>query len=139
MDMKKIIALIMAAVFTIGCGMVDKEASSQELEKGEVQVVTIAPAEAKKIMDSGEDYILLDVRNKVEYDFDGHISGALLIPLGVLESEVEGKIPDKSQQILVYCRSGRRSKEAARVLSGMGYINVKDIGGIIDWPYEIEN
>lgn len=105
-------------------------------EKGEKEMYKqITQPEAKKIMDSGEDYILLDVREMEEFD-EGHIEGALLIPYTEIEEKAEEMLPDKNAQILVYCRSGRRSKIAAGTLAELGYTNVKEFGGIIDWEYE---
>ena len=97
----------------------------------------ITPEEAKKIMDSGEDYIILDTREQDEFD-EGHIPGAILIPYTEIENKAEEMLPDKDKLILVYCRSGRRSKIAAESLAKLGYTNVKEFGGIIDWPYEVE-
>ena len=97
----------------------------------------ITAEEAKKIMDSGEEHIVLDTREQEEFD-NGHIPGALLIPYTEIENKAEEMIPDKNAQILVYCRSGRRSKIASLSLSKLGYTNVKEFGGIIDWPYEVE-
>ena len=97
----------------------------------------ITPQEAKKIMDSGEEHIILDTREQNEFD-EGHIKGAILIPYTEIENKAEDMIPDKNAQILVYCRSGRRSKIASESLSKLGYTDVKEFGGIIDWPYEIE-
>ena len=97
----------------------------------------ITAEEAKKIMDSGEEHIVLDTREQEEFD-NGHIPGALLIPYTEIENKAEEMIPDKNAQILVYCRSGRRSKIASQSLSKLGYTNVKEFGGIIDWPYEVE-
>ena len=107
-------------------------------EKGE-QIVykQITPQEAKTIMDSGEEHIVLDTREQDEYD-EGHIPGALLIPYTEIENKAEKILPDKNAQILVYCRSGRRSKIASESLVKLGYTNVKEFGGIIDWPYEVE-
>ena len=96
----------------------------------------ITPEEAKKIMDSGEEHIILDTREQDEFD-EGHIPGAILIPYTEIENKAEAMLPDKDKLILVYCRSGRRSKIAAESLSKLGYTNVKEFGGIIDWPYEI--
>ncbi len=96
----------------------------------------ITPIDAKKIMDSGEEHIILDTREQDEFD-EGHIPGAILIPYTEIENKAERIIPDKSTQILVYCRSGRRSKIAAESLSKLSYTNVKEFGGIIDWPYEV--
>ena len=97
----------------------------------------ITAEEAKKIMDSGEEHIILDTREQDEFD-EGHIPGAILIPYTEIENKAEEMLPDKDKLILVYCRSGRRSKIAAESLSKLGYTNVKEFGGIIDWPYEIE-
>ena len=97
----------------------------------------ITAEEAKKIMDSGEEHIILDTREQDEFD-EGHIPGAILIPYTEIENKAEETLPDKDKLILVYCRSGRRSKIAAESLSKLGYTNVKEFGGIIDWTYEIE-
>lgn len=106
-------------------------------EKGEKAMYEqITAEEAKKIMDSGEDYIILDTREQDEFD-SGHIPKAILIPYTEIENKAEEMLPDKDKLILVYCRSGRRSKIAAESLAKIGYINVKEFGGIIDWPYEI--
>ena len=107
-------------------------------EKGEKAMYQqITAEEAKKIMDSGEEHIILDTREQDEFD-EGHIPGAILIPYTEIENMAEEMMPDKDQLILVYCRSGRRSKIAAESLSKLGYTNVKEFGGIIDWTYEIE-
>ena len=87
------------------------------------------------MMDSGDRYILLDVRTVEEYA-ERRIAGAVLIPDNEISSRAEAELPDKSMLILVYCRSGARSERAANALIGMGYKNVYDIGGIIDWPYQ---
>ena len=94
----------------------------------------ITPAEAKAIMDEREDYIILDVRTQEEYD-EAHIDGAILIPDYEIVAKAESILKDKNQLILVYCRSGRRSKAASSVLAALGYTNVKEFGGIIDWTY----
>ena len=96
----------------------------------------ITAEEAKNIMDSEEEYILLDVREQEEFD-EGHIAGATLLPYTEIESKAETILPYKDKQILVYCRSGRRSKIAAESLAKLGYTNIKEFGGIIDWPYEV--
>ena len=128
--MKKIICLLLMLVLCLGmlaaCGKDD----------GDTPVKTTAE-EAKEIMDSQEGYIILDVRTQAEYD-EGHIPGAVLIPNTEIEDRAEGELPDKDQLILVYCRSGNRSKQAAQILARLGYTNIKEFGGIIDWPYEVE-
>ncbi len=106
-------------------------------EKGEKTMYEqITAEEAKKIMDSGKEHIILDTREQDEYD-SGHIAGSILIPYTEIENKAETMLPDKNKLILVYCRSGRRSKIAAKSLASLGYTNVKEFGGIIDWPYEI--
>ena len=99
--------------------------------------MNITAEEAKKLMDSESSYVILDVRTQEEYD-QGHIPGAVLIPDYEIEQAAQGMLPDKDQLILVYCRSGRRSKNAAQVLAELGYTNIKEFGGILDWPYEVE-
>ena len=93
-------------------------------------------AKAKALMDSESGYIIIDARTQEEYD-QGHIPGAILIPEYESAGRAEKERPDKDQLILVYCRSGRRSKIAAEELVKLGYTNVKEFGGIIDWTYEI--
>ena len=147
--MKKILCIISAVlcIFLTACGDAtsigiiggaDGPTSIIIAEKGEKAMYQqITAEEAKKIMDSGEEHIVLDTREQEEFD-NGHIPGALLIPYTEIENKAEEMIPDKNAQILVYCRSGRRSKIASQSLSKLGYTNVKEFGGIIDWPYEVE-
>ena len=98
--------------------------------------LNITAEEAKKLMDSEKDRIILDVRSREEYD-QGHIPGAILIPNTEIEAKAADLLPDKDQLILVYCRSGRRSKLAAQSLADLGYTNIREFGGILDWPYEV--
>lgn len=93
----------------------------------------ITVQEAKKIMDEEAGICILDVRTQEEYG-SGHIKGAICLPNEGILGEPE-ELPDKKQKILVYCRSGNRSKQAARKLADMGYENVLEFGGIMDWPY----
>ena len=102
---------------------------------GAVTYEQISGAEAKALMDSESGYILIDARTQEKYD-EGHIPGAILIPEYEIADRAEKELPDKDQLILVYCRSGRRSKIAAEELVKLGYANVKEFGGIIDWEYE---
>ena len=127
--MKKLIFLLLAVMMLTACGQ-DKENN-----QGAVYM-NITAEEAKEIMDSEEGYIILDVRTREEYD-EGHIPGAILIPNTAIEAKAEDVLTDKNQLILVYCRSGRRSKIAAEALAELGYTNIKEFGGIIDWPYEV--
>ena len=99
--------------------------------------MNITAEEAKKIMDTQQGYVILDVREQEEYD-QGHIPGAIVIPHEEIEAKAEAALPDKDQLILVYCRSGRRSKIAAEALVKLGYTNIQEFGGILDWPYEVE-
>ena len=94
----------------------------------------ITPAEAKALMDSEDGYIILDVRTPKEFA-ERHIAGAILLPDYEIEEKAESILADKEQLILVYCRSGRRSKNAASKLAALGYTNVKEFGGINDWKY----
>ena len=127
--MKKWIILLLSVMMIAGCG--------QEKEKDrEAVYMNITAQEAKVIMDSQEDYTILDVRTQEEYD-QGHIPGAILIPDYEIEEKAEQVLQDKDQLLLVYCRSGRRSKLAAEALVALGYTNIKEFGGIIDWPYEV--
>ena len=96
----------------------------------------ITQEKAKEIMDSGVEYIIIDARTQEEFS-EGHIEGAIMIPEYEIAEKAEEQIPDKDALILVYCRSGRRSKIASEELVKLGYTNVKEFGGIIDWPYEI--
>ena len=95
----------------------------------------ISGAEAKALMDSESGYVIIDARTQEEYD-QGHIPGAIMIPEYEIAARAENELPDKNQLILVYRRSGRRSKIAADELVNLGYTNVKEFGGIIDWEYE---
>lgn len=99
--------------------------------------IQISQEEAKKMMDE-QSVIVVDVREQSEYE-QGHIPGALLLPLGTISDKTAAEvIPNKEEIALIYCRSGRRSKMAAEMLSGLGYTNLYEFGGIITWPYEIE-
>ena len=128
--MKKLIILVLAALLLAACGQ------TKEKDR-EVVYMNITAEEAKILMDTEKDYIILDVRTQEEYD-QGHIPGAILIPDTEIEDRAEGELTDKNQLILVYCRSGRRSKLAAQSLVELGYTNIREFGGIIDWPYEVE-
>ena len=99
--------------------------------------MNITPEEAKQLMDTQQDYVILDVRTRQEYE-EKHIPGAILIPDSEIGERAEQALPDKNQLILVYCRSGRRSKLASEKLAQLGYTNIREFGGIIDWPYETE-
>ena len=128
--MKKLILLFFAVLLLTACG--------QETEKDQGAVyVNITAEEAKQIMDTEEGYIILDVRTQEEYD-QGHIPGATQISHEEIAEKAEDVLTDKDQMILVYCRSGRRSKIAAEALVELGYTNIREFGGILDWSYEVE-
>jgi len=127
---KKLVFLLLAIIMLTACGQ------NKENDQGAVYV-NITAEEAKQIMDSEEGYIILDVRTQEEYD-EGHIPGAIVISHEEIAEKAEEVLTDKDQLILVYCRSGRRSKIAAEALVELGYTNIKEFGGIIDWPYETE-
>ena len=96
----------------------------------------ITQEEAKEMMEKDDGHVIVDVRREDEYA-EGHIPGAILIPNESIEYAQPEELPDYDQVILIYCRSGRRSKEAAQKLADMGYANVYEFGGIIDWDGEI--
>ena len=138
---KQFLIMIIALMLPLGCVGCAPEGSSNSDSAGDpvensATYEQISGAQAKAIMDSESGYIILDVREQYEYD-EGHIPGAILIPYGEIADRAEKELPDKDQLILVYCRSGRRSKIAAEELVKLGYTNVKEFGGIIDWEYEI--
>ena len=121
--------LFVAVTLLTACGQY------KEKDQGAVYM-NITAQEAKQIMDSEKDYVILDVRTQEEFD-QGHIPGAILIPDFEIEVKAEQILQDKEQLILVYCRSGRRSKLAAEALVKLGYTNIREFGGIIHWPYEV--
>jgi len=141
--MKKILAILMLAVTLTACGMEEATDASMILnETTETTEDVLVPYEqitaedAKKLMDAESDYIIVDARTEEEFA-EGHIPGAILIPEYEITDRAQSELPDKDQLILVYCRSGRRSKIASQALADLGYTNVKEFGGIIDWPYDV--
>jgi len=133
------VACLLVALLAGGCGERGKSApggsgAGEAAAAGEAVYHKITAGEAKDIMDAGDPYILLDVRTAEEYQ-ESHIDGAQLLPSGELADRAASELPDQQAVILVYCRSGARSAGAAKALVAMGYTNVYDMGGIIDWPY----
>ncbi len=121
--------LLLTGIMASGC-----QAGTPE-EKDDMtstQAVKIDAEKAKKMME--EEVIVVDVRTEEEYS-EAHIEGALLLTLDQIDSQAEKVIPDKDKTYLIYCRSGSRSSQAAEQLVGMGYTDIYDFGGIIDWPY----
>lgn len=133
--------LLTAAIYT-GCTAQPSGDNSQTEQKGDKNMVKaeyhkISQDEAKKRMDEHENIMIIDVRQENEYK-EGHIKDAVLIPLDTIGDEMPEALPDLQQEILVYCRSGKRSEQASRKLVALGYANVYDFGGINTWPYETE-
>ena len=124
---KRLLSMILASAMTMtACGAAS--ASSYQ---------HISQEKAKEMMDAGN-VLILDVREQDEYDA-GHIPGAVLLPVGSIDEEsAAGVIPEKDTTLLVYCRSGSRSKQAAKALAGLGYTPVYEMGGILTWPYQVE-
>nr|WP_164175121.1 rhodanese-like domain-containing protein [Ruminococcus flavefaciens] len=119
--------------------------SSAEGTQSEVQITMdsaaatyqqITQEKAKEMMQAEDGHIIVDVRRQDEYD-SGHIPGAILIPNESIGTEQPKELPDLDQVIFIYCRSGRRSKEASQKLADMGYTHIYEFGGIIDWTGEI--
>lgn len=139
--------LLLGAVALTGCGVrKPTTADSMAANKGTTETTMetemasyqkISAEDAKKRIDSGDSLIILDVRNADEYE-EKHIPGAILIPNDDIGTEPLAALPDLNQEILVYCRSGNRSAQAAKKLIEAGYTKVYDFGGIGDWTYETE-
>lgn len=126
--MKRILPILLTFFLLLtGCGGNGSDSSYQQ----------ITQEEAKEMMDS-EEVIILDVREQDEYD-SGHIPDAVLLPVGTINEDTAAEvIPEKDSKVLVYCRSGNRSKTASSTLVELGYTNIYEFGGINTWPYETE-
>ena len=123
--MKKIVLLFVLAMLLAGCSAPAETVTYRQ----------ISMDEAMQMMTNEADYILLDVRTQAEFE-EKHIPGAICIPNETIGSSEIPDLPDKDQLILVYCRSGNRSKQASEKLASLGYTNIVEFGGIIDWPGE---
>ena len=123
--MKKIIPFLMALLLLAGCGAQSEESTYRQVNA----------EEAATMMEEESGYIILDVRTTEEYS-EKHIPGAINIPNETIGTEDIPELPDKEQLILVYCRSGNRSKQAAEKLVKLGYTNIVELGGINDWTGE---
>ena len=147
--MKKIIAraaasaMLLASAVILFSGCSAQSGSSSEtasailsLASSKASYTQISQDEAKKMMQRNDGHIIVDVRRQDEYD-EGHIEGAILIPNESIEDERPKELGDHDQVILIYCRSGRRSKEAAQKLADMGYGNIYEFGGINTWTGKI--
>ena len=146
--MKRIIPIIasLALLFISGCTSAPQQQTGTETAASSVTLPTVAEENtadsyrqisqetAKEMMNAEDGHIISDVRRQDEYD-SGLIEGAICIPNESIDTKQPPELPDLDQIILVYCRSGRRSKEAAQKLYDIGYTNVYEFGGIIDWIY----
>ncbi|MDD2954858.1 MAG: rhodanese-like domain-containing protein [Oscillospiraceae bacterium] len=126
-----------SSAYTPACGWTQSSTEGESEMKETENPGFLTPEKAKARMDSGDEIVILDVRTEQEYA-EGHIPGSVLITDSLLPERAAQCLPDLDAEILVYCRSGRRSAAAAQVLAEMGYSNVWDFGGILDWPYEVE-
>ena len=126
--MKKIIPLLLALLTLSACAAPAVNAPAEYR--------MISMDEAITMMETEEDYLIVDVRTYEEFA-QGHIPGALNVPNESIGKEPPLLLPDKNQLIMIYCRSGNRSRQASQKLVDMGYSNVVEFGGIIDWPGEV--
>ena len=132
--MKKVIIILIILVVIIGgVIMLDKNIEKETTK----QIQYVSMEEITTIMQENTNYIILDVRTIEEYN-QGHIPNAICIPNETIDETVTTKLPNKDQLILIYCRSGNRSKQAALKLQQLGYTNLVEFGGIIDWDGPIE-
>ena len=127
--MKKLIPILLSALFLTGCGGMSSDKTNTYR--------SISMNEAVVMMEQEYGYIILDVRRPDEFA-EGHIPNAINIANESIGTDEIVQLPDKDQLILVYCRSGRRSKEASEKLVKLGYTNIVEFGGILDWKGEIE-
>ena len=127
---------IFITTFVMSLSLFAMTACSSDVATNKITYEQITAKQAKKLMDTETDYIILDTRTEEEFA-EAHIENAILIPHYEIADRAEKELPDKDQLILVYCRSGNRSKQASQVLAELGYTNVKEFGGIIDWEYGI--
>ena len=130
-----ILLILILALLAVVLFLLLRTSGTTEAESATVQKLT--PSEVQTMMASGAPFVLLDVREPSEFD-EGHIPDAISMPLGTLSERAPFDISDKDMPLIVYCRSGRRSAEAAQLLLILGFQSVFDLGGILDWPYEIQ-
>ncbi len=133
---KRYVAITIALVLFLLGGCANNEEQIADGDGRGNSYHQISQEEAKSMMESEDGHVIVDVRRQEEYD-EGHIPGAICIPNESIGAERPAELPDPDQVILIYCRSGRRSKEASKKLFDMGYTNVYEFGGIIDWTGEV--
>ncbi len=131
--MKKILIILFACLFLGGCSSKTEVSSGQETS---LTFTQISQEDARKMMGLDDNHVIVDVRRPEEYE-SGHIPGAICIPNESIGTEQPDELPDLDQIILVYCRSGNRSKQAAEKLVQIGYRNIYEFGGIVDWTGEV--
>jgi rhodanese-related sulfurtransferase len=129
------LVFIVASTAVFASGQTEtKEETMSEVQKAEYHKIDAETA--KNIFDTQDDIIIIDVRTEGEYK-SGHVENSINIPLDVITSTVTEQFPNKDEKLYVYCRSGNRSAQAAKLLVKAGYTNVYDFGGIISWPYKV--
>ena len=132
--MKKVLGVVFVILIILGAIFIfipkDKEVTV------ELNTRYVSMDEITEIMEQNEGYVILDVRTHEEYN-EGHIPNAICIPNETIDESVINELPDKNQLILIYCRSGNRSKQATKKLENLGYTNLVEFGGIIDWNGEV--
>ena len=128
-------ALAASLALLSGCALSKTKADTAEDAPGKAAYHKLSAEEAYEMMVSQE-VVIVDVRTPEEYD-GGHIPNAILVPNESIGDDMPEALPDKEATLLIYCRSGRRSKEASEKLLKLGYKSIYEFGGIIDWPYEL--
>ncbi len=127
--MKKALLILTLLFFLMGCNTGTNAKNSPQ---------DITPAEAKELLEADSSVVIIDVRTQSEYDA-GHIPNAVLLPLDEISNSAAQIMPNLNTTYIIYCRSGNRSAQAVTLLDQMGYTDLYDLGGIIDWPYDIVN
>lgn len=133
---KSIYIILIIIVLVVVVGVIFMLNKQDKNINNETTIKHVSMHDIVKIMNENTNYIILDVRTVSEYN-DGHIPNAICIPNETINGDIIDKLPNKEQLILIYCRSGNRSKQSAEKLKKLGYTNLVEFGGIIDWKGEI--
>ncbi len=133
---KSIYIILIIIVLVVVEGVIFMLNKQDKNSNNETTIKHVSMHDIVKIMNENTNYIILDVRTVAEYN-DGHIPNAICIPNETINGDIIDKLPNKEQLILIYCRSGNRSKQAAEKLKNLGYTNLVEFGGIIDWRGEV--
>lgn len=140
MNSNILLVLAIAAIFLLNGGQnrknINNANNNRNNENNRPNYKNISPQEARKKLEFDSDVILVDVRTLEEYN-EGHIPKSILLPVDFIEEKAYIILPDRTRPIIVYCKSGNRATLAAEKLAKLGYIEVYNMGGILDWPYEI--